>query len=56
MELKEFSDGEMTIALSSVATDKDVSVSVFIPFSLVSVKLKHKCINHFTKDIYRGSF
>lgn len=37
MELKELSDGEMTIALSSVTTDKDVSVNAFIPFSLVSV-------------------
>lgn len=36
MELKEFSDGEMTIALSSVTTDKDVSVDAFILFSLVS--------------------
>lgn len=32
--LKEFSDGEMTIALSSVTTDKDVSVNAFIPGSL----------------------
>ncbi len=27
MELKEFSDGEMTIALTSVTTDKEVSFS-----------------------------
>lgn len=55
MELKEFSDGEMTIALSSVTTDKDVSVNAFIPFSLVSVNYNTN-LNQFTNEIYRDLF